>query len=269
MTTFQKVINYLAIAFAFFLIFSILFGIVYGVKSVYYIFNDSDKVADKFYEIPIQGEVLDLDIDVNYVNLIIKNGDTLKVETNNNYINGKQNDSKFVIEEKDIKDWFNKENTDLVVYIPNNTLFNKVSINNGAGKVDIDSLSTNKLDLELGAGKLSINDLEVLEKTEIDGGAGSISIKDGSVKNLDLDIGVGKVEFNSLLLGNTDIDCGIGELNLNIKNSKDNYKIIPSKGIGSFKIDGKSIKNDTTYGSGNNIIEIDVGIGSVNVNFTN
>ena len=41
------------------LVTTILFGIIYGVRSIYYIFNDSDRVADKFYELPIVGEVLE------------------------------------------------------------------------------------------------------------------------------------------------------------------------------------------------------------------
>ena len=269
MNSFQKVIKYIAIAFAFFLIFSIFSGIVYGIKSVYYIFNDNNRVADKFYDLSIDSEIKELDIDVKAVNLIVKSGEQLKIETNNNYISSKQNESKFLIKEKDINTWFNDDNTELIIYIPNDTVFDKVSITTGAGKVDIDELTANVLNLKLGAGKLEIGKLNISDKTVIDGGAGSVLISNGSVNNLDLDIGVGKVEFNAKLLGNTDIDCGIGEFILSVNGEKDNYKINVDKGIGNFKIDNNSIDDDTTYGNGNNIIDIDGGIGNIIVEFTN
>lgn len=267
MNTFQKVIKYLALALAFFLIISIFSGIAFGIKSVYYIFNDSDRKLNEFYELPVNGEIDELYIKVNTVKINIKTGEKLKVETNDNYINSKQDNSKITIKEKQTNNWFNKESTELNIYIPSDIEFNKVSINAGAGKVNIEKLTTNILNLELGAGKLSIDNLKVLGKTDINGGAGSIIIKDGEVSNLDLDLGVGKVEFNTTLLGNNDIDCGVGEFILNVKEKKDNYKIFVDKGIGTFKINNDSIKDDTIYGTGNNIIKIDGGIGNIKVNF--
>ncbi len=39
------------------------------------------------------------------------------------------------------------------------------------------------------------------------------------------------------------------------------------KGIGTIKIDGREIANQVIYGDGQNYIEVDGGIGSININF--
>lgn len=50
-------------------------------------------------------------------------------------------------------------------------------------------------------------------------------------------------------------------------NTKDNYKIIAEKGIGSIKIDGVEQGQESTYGSGENLIKLEGGIGSINIDF--
>ena len=80
-------------------------------------------------------------------------------------------------------------------------------------------------------------------------------------------MGVGKFEVTSAITGNSKINSGIGNLELNIQGNKENYTIKADKGIGSIKIDGKEIADDVIYGEGENIIKINGGIGSINVDF--
>ena len=85
--------------------------------------------------------------------------------------------------------------------------------------------------------------------------------------NLDIDIGVGKIEITSKLTGNCFIDNGIGSAEIKILNSKEAYTIKTSSGIGTVLIDGQSVSKDTTIGSGENLIKISGGIGTVNISF--
>ena len=39
------------------------------------------------------------------------------------------------------------------------------------------------------------------------------------------------------------------------------------KGVGDATVDGESISDDSVYGSGSNVIDIDGGIGSIHINF--
>ena len=74
MTQAQKIIKYLALAFAFFLIFSIASGIMYSVLFFTNIFDTDNHVMEKLEELKITEEASVLDIEVNSSNIIIKQG---------------------------------------------------------------------------------------------------------------------------------------------------------------------------------------------------
>ena len=64
--------------------------------------------------------------------------------------------------------------SDLIIYIPENIMtFDEVEveIETGAGKINIQSLNTQGLYLELGAGDVYIENLIVAKEAKIDGGA--------------------------------------------------------------------------------------------------
>ena len=90
MTTAQKIIKYLAIAFAMFLIVTIIstiLGVIYGFANVLGLRRNNNEIIGEMKSVELeQGEVKRLDIEVAYTNLIIKTGESLKVETNNNKI---------------------------------------------------------------------------------------------------------------------------------------------------------------------------------------
>lgn len=272
MTTVQKIIKYLAIAFAIFLILNIvsgILGLIFGFSFIFGLHNRGDYIInEEIATTNFEYEYIDtLDIDVDFSNLIIKTGNEFKVEGNNNYINCRQNEGTIHIEEKG-HHWFSRNNSgELVIYIPEKLEFEKAKITTGAGKINIEKIVSKRLSLEIGAGETQIGELQVENKAEIDGGAGKVTISSGTINDLDLDMGVGKVELNAKLTGNAEIDAGIGELDINIFASKDEYKIKASKGIGSINIDGKGITEDTIYGEGENYIELDGGIGNIRMNF--
>jgi len=267
MTSAQRIIKYLALGFAIFLIFSILSGIMFGISTVSNVFDDSDSdILEDLKDLNITGDnVSVLDIDIKAANLIIKTGDKLKVETNNKYIKYNQDGNKIIIKEKRHNWFFRKHKSDLVVYVPENFVFDGVSIDTGAGKIEAEDINTKILNIDFGAGKATINNLVVETLAEIDGGAGEISILNGSINNLDLDVGVGKFTLNSKLTGNTDIDAGVGELDINLLGFMEDYKIRVEKGIGSAKLNNQDMKNEIVYGTGINNIDIDGGIGSINI----
>ena len=63
---------------------------------------------------------------------------------------------------------------------------------------------------------------------------------------------------------NSDIDAGVGKLQLNLNSSSSEYTFDIDKGIGSIKLNNKSISDGQT-GTGKNKIEIDGGIGSIDI----
>lgn len=271
MTTAQKIIKYLALSFAAFLIFTIVSGIfetLYSFSGVLGLPKEDKVIKNEMNIINIENNNdTSLDIDVSFTNLIIKKGEFLKAETNNKNINCKQNNQNLQIKEKKYN-WFSKNNKgDLVIYIPEDLIFEKVKINAGAGKIQIENINAKKLYLDLGFGETVIEKLNITDSCKIESGAGKVSILSGNIKKLNLDIGVGNFDVTSSITGNSKIDAGIGNLELNILGSKEDYKINSSKGIGNIKINGENILNNYIYGSGKNAIKVDGGIGNINITF--
>ena len=272
MTTAQKIIKNLAIAFAIFLIISIISMILGGLFALSGILGlkkaidsslNEEMVATSFENIDINT----LDIDVAFTNLTIKTGDILKIETDNSYISSEEKNQKLEIKEKNRKWLFNYEEKELILYLPESLDLDEIRIGTGAGRVNIENLNTEKLKFELGAGETKIQKINVSHECEIDGGAGKLSILSGTINDIDLDMGVGEVNLTATLTGRNEINAGIGSLNINLQGGKESYKIQADKGIGSIKIDGEEIINGEIFGKGENYIEVDGGIGNIKIDF--
>lgn len=267
MINIQKVIKYLAIVFAVFIIFSIFSGIMMGINGLSTIFDDNEITLEKLNNLNINDNVKKMAIELNSTNLIIKNAEEFKVETNNEKLKYKQNNETLFIEDK--TKWYDSNNNyNLIIYLPSSFNLNSTRIENGAGKIDIDELNTNYLYLDLGAGKVEINRLTVTKDAEINGGAGEIIIDNSNINDLDLEMGVGKLTLTSILTGENEINAGVGEINLNLIGSLEDYKINLDKGIGNANLNNEKMKDDIYYGTGLNEIEINGGVGNININLS-
>lgn len=263
MTNVQKIIKYLSIAFAFYLIISILFGLL----SIFKIFDDinpSYEKNDKVYNKQLNlSDCNDINIKLNLTSLYIKKGNSFKLETNNKNVKVKEDNNTLTIREN--KNINLNTKFELTLTIPENKIFNEINIDNGVGILSIDKLNGNIIDFNFGAGKVLIKELYANNNVKIDTGAGKVSINNSKLNNLDLDMGVGEFNINSVLIGNNKIDTGIGKLSLKLLDSKDNYTFKINKGIGSIKINNEELNDNATYSNGNNIIKIDGGIGNIKV----
>ena len=272
MTSLQKVIKYFAIALAVFIIVSIASAILGIFTSISFFSSRKDdsiqsELVEKFRE--QESQVNTLNMEIGFTNLVIKQGDTLKVETNNDRITCTQKGNTLEIKEKSHKLFSNSKVGELILYVPDNLYFDNVDISTGAGKVNIEELKTKRLDFELGAGKTTISNLNVTEKCDIDGGAGKLDITSGNINNLDLDIGVGESNITSTITGKSSIEAGVGSLSVNLNGGKELYKVDVEKGIGSIRVDGNEASNNSSYGTGENYIKVDGGVGSIKINFAN
>ena len=144
MTSAQKIIKYIAIAFASFLIVAIITGILtafYALSGVLGLRGDDEMLSSEMTTTNFGSTEIDtLDIEIAYSELTIKKADSLRVETNNNNIKFSQENKELQIKEKKHK-WFSiNEKQELIVYIPEYLELEKVRIVTGAGKIHIDNL---------------------------------------------------------------------------------------------------------------------------------
>lgn len=276
MTTAQKVIKYLATAFAVFLIITIISAILSGVYALLsalgLIHTNKDIVTENLKVISREVKVVTtLKIDLAYTNLDIKTGDDFKVETNNSKITFEENNGSVKIKEEN-QNWLNNNNmsSNLIIYIPEDMIaIDETKIQTGAGKINIEKLNTQSLYLELGAGDVYIENVIATGETKIDGGVGKTELKSCEINNLKANLGMGEFTFSGKLTGKSKIDSGVGAINIDLIDNKNNYKIDVSKGLGNVTLDGQKLETDRVYGIGENYLDIDGGIGEIKIDFEN
>ena len=276
MTTLQKVIKYLALAFAIFLTVSIVGGILSAVGLLGSLFSDDDAewgdVIGETKNYTVSSEISDLNIQINAADFYIKEGNSFSVESNLKNLEVDEKNGCLTL--KDLtKIKLNGsnayENAVLTIYVPVGTVFDNVNIKTGAGRFTVDSLSAATIGFELGAGDVTISKLIAEKSANIEGGVGRITISDGAIKNLDLEMGLGQLNLTSALTGDCNLDSGVGEMNVTLLGSKDDYELDIEKGIGNITVDGRNVTDFGSSGNGANEVDIHGGVGAINVRFNN
>lgn len=265
MTTAQKIIKYLVMAFAIFLSVSIISGICGALFTIANLFG-----ADTESEIVKQSVGSDftgISVNLSATELEIKMGDKFDVETNHKYLKCEEKDDILKISEARTLFASHPRGMKVILTVPQDKIFDYVDISAGAGSVTIDELRASSLKIELGAGELKAGRLEATDNAEVDGGAGSVTISGGRLNNADIDMGIGELNLTSELFGKSSIDYGVGETNLVLIGTDNDYKIGLDKGIGEAWLDDRKMSDDSVYGEGKNVIEIDGGIGELNIKF--
>lgn len=271
MTQTQKIIKYVATAFAVFFIVTIfsgilscgfvllnIFDLIDGNESV--ISDNVEVISDKEYDIS------SLDLDLAYTKLEIKVDDEFKVETNNSKLVYTNRNGNVRIKDNN-RNWLNNKDSILTISIPSNLYLDRAYIDTGAGKINIESLNARNLNLKIGAGEVNIDNMTITGSAKINGGVGKTTLKSCQINDLKADLGVGEFSFNGRLTGKNEFDSGVGSVNISLIDDMENYKIDVDKGIGSIKLDGEKIDSDRVYGTGVNEIEIDGGVGEIKINF--
>lgn len=265
MTTLQRIIKYCAMGFAIFLVISIVGGICGALGIVSYVFQGDSTGEMQAYS--VSKEVKSLDVEISAADFQIVSGDGFAVESDHKNLNVKEEGGTlYISEEKKMFGWF-FEGAKLVLTIPQEFQFDEAIISTGAGKVDIEALSSDKLSLELGAGAVEIGSLKAKNQASVESGAGKLTIEDGELHNLSMEVGVGKLELKGKLTGDCTMDYGIGEAEVTLVGEEKDYQIQLDKGLGEATLAGKSMSDESLYGDGDNKIKIDGGVGAVHIDF--
>ena len=227
--------------------------------------NKNDVVLDEAKTYEITSEIHSLDIRISAADFKIQHGDEISVESNLKYLSVSEKDGVLTIvdEEKN----YNDSDAMLTLYVPNDMVFDEVDITTGAAKMTVGTLSANSLKLKLGAGDVQIESLNASSDADIEGGVGQITIASGTLNDLTLKMGMGELNLSAAVLGESDLKFGVGESNVTLIGSKDDYKVDIEKGLGSITVDGKTVTDYGSSGNGQNYIEIEGGVGAINLKF--
>lgn len=272
MTTTQKIIKYLAIAFALFLVISI-FSIIFGLSREIISSINSDKKDSELLEeyTTISNNVNNIEsfkIDISNDDIEIKKGEKFEVKTNDPDVKFYHENSIVKIKSDKTFSWHlsNSSRGTIIIYLPNEFNISELDLNLGAGKIDIDKIFVETLLMDLGAGTMTAKEINVYEKATINGGAGNINIYSGTINNLNLKLGAGNASIESDLTGSNTLTTGVGKLNLGLSRSKDNYKFDISKGLGNIILNDFDVSEDILIGDGETKIKISGAVGNIIIN---
>lgn len=263
MSGLQKGIKVFGVSLALFIIVNIASAIIFTFSIITNI-SLGQTTGENFTETYKNIKIIDIDLSATKLN--IKQGDEFKLEAKNITKSFKTSFLNGTLKIKERGNWFSNNNTSTVtLYLPKFDFINELNIDFGAGFCNIDNISVNELYISNGAGKVVINNSS-FNKTNIDGGVGELIVSSSVLNDLDLDSGIGNIDIEAEITGKSKIDSGIGKIKLLLLGNKEDYQISASKGIGSISIDGN--KDASSYGNGNNKINIDGGIGEIVINFS-
>ncbi len=142
-------------------------------------------------------------------------------------------------------------NDKISLYLPEGLHLDDIEIKLGTGKIAVNSLSTNMLCAEAGAG--------------------SMSFQNADVRDTELSAGVGQIDFKGNISGDIDASCGVGSINMQIKGNKDNWNYDVECAAGKVIIEEDEYENlvrniDINYEADNDC-DIACAIGKVKLSF--
>lgn len=274
MTTFQRLIKYGALLLAIaliFLIFAGAGGAIIGVSQLFGGNNSINEITDDegyTTETFKQDDIESIDIELAAATLKITDSDTFSVTYSKRGVRVQNKKHTLKIEEKGVGFIGVEKDSVIVLSVPADMDINKVSVESGAGGVNIEKLTCNKFEMDFGAGEINLGDVTVTEKTEIDCGVGKLKITDGKLNNLKFSSGVGECDITARLTGNSNFESGVGNIRLNLIGTEQDYNVGAETGIGIISVNGKRLADGKTYGEGENSVYIEGGVGSVKISFS-
>ena len=280
MSSFQKTIKYIAIAFAVFLSITIISGIVSAGSAIFSVISGGVHFTEKEttdFDKTFTG-VTGLDIDNSTGRLTIKKGDAFRVEAegvSKDFSAEIQRDGTLRITDND-RDmnflWFNfnsynSPNSRVTIYLPSDFIAEDTKIDTGAGTVTIENLQTERLRISAGAGNITGMNIDA-DDVKIEGGVGAVKLDNVNFTDADIECGVGNLKLQGIFLGDTKVDCGVGEVELDLIGNEQDYDLDIDSGVGNIRLNGEKVSGEfRTNHNAQNSIRIDGGVGNVKIDF--
>lgn len=144
------------------------------------------------------------------------------------------------------------EDRSLVILIPNGMQFREVDMEIGASKADITDILADEISITVGAGKADISGI--------------------TARQFELEVGAGEATVAQISVDELDVNAGIGEVNITLNGVQEDYNYSVECGIGTVVVgensySGLGAEKNVKYDGATKRIEVECGIGAVNVKF--
>lgn len=203
-------------------------------------------------------EVRDLDVEIGVCKFSFKDSEDadfhVKVKNAGSYQGYVKGDTLYIKAIRAVSENINDlSKCEIELFVPADFGFRDVELSVGAGQVQGDGpLKASELELELGAGEVSLGSL--------------------TVGKLDADVGMGSLDVTGDIWQEAEVDCAMGDVKLTVSGARTDFNYEIEVAAGSVSIDdqvygGMANKKDIKNGAAKDI-SVDCGMGSVAINFT-
>lgn len=158
----------------------------------------------------------------------------------------------------------------ICLYVPAGYSFDNVTLDLGAGSLSVEELQTEKLEANVGAGKMAFVKLNADQAT-LDCGAGQMTVEELNSRVTEVSVGMGSVRLTGDVTERLTGDCSMGELKLTLAGEQNDFNYDLSCGMGALKVGSDSYNGMAQEKQINNQaakdMELDCAMGSVKVEF--
>ena len=267
MTGFQKFIKYAAIAFGIYLSITIVF-VLLGIARGFVGASRNDEFKDltrdreeyrtenitRTYE-----NIKNLEINVEETELIIRNGDTFRIDGTNipDRMEIKQDGDKLKVSDEELPSNFSDENMVVTIYVPEDIKLDTIDLEINYVPADIQKLNTANLKLDIYNNYCEIDEI-IADNMEFKNEEGNIDIYDAEIGRLLFDSESGVEDVSLDITGNAEINLEYSYTDMNLIGAQEDYQISTRNQSGNIYVDGETItSNAETWGSGNTKINLD------------
>ena len=186
------------------------------------------------------------------------------------YLSTKQKDSALKVSYHSGHHHFEKGPTFTVV-LPRQCENLTLDIVVGAGDISMESeaFTARKVNVSVGVGELSVNQISASEKAVFEVGTGDVSILNGQFPKVSIEAGVGDAVFSGSVSNKLEVEAGTGDVNVSLTGTEKSYAFDLSAGLGEIRLNGRSKGAfDAEYETGSNggaEVELTAGVGDISV----
>lgn len=234
------------------------------------------------------GDVRELDIQMDFGEITITQGDEFAIEASNLYntddLQSYMSDGVWVISHASSDNFdlfgFNipitvniggyNNTPNIKITIPKDFHSEDIKIKLNAGRLRADNLSADKGSFTVDAGSIEIDGLRIKEESSYSVGAGHISLKRADLNNIIVDCYIGSIIMEGIVTGNNRIYCNVGKTTLELEDNMDFYSFDIDSDLGNVIINKKSYNNkrissDSLRQKGS--FQLSVDVGNISMNF--
>jgi len=196
-----------------------------------------------------------IDLNLGAANVTVQEGSAFRATGRLPYrVNIFTSDNRLIIEEAhrggfSLNFGFRRQNYHITITVPPGTVLDTLSLDSGAGRLDVQNIEA--------------------QRAYITSGAGTVNLRNVDFGHTVLHTGAGNVDAGGNFTGTIDVSTGAGNVSITLPGAREDYAYTIQTGAGRTTIDGSRITGGATRSHTDPVatLRVSTGAGNASVNF--